>query len=310
MSADVRVVKGEFAGMNLEAAIPSRGYLICCIERTGSNLLAGALTQTGRAGRPHEYFNPVLQNVPWMRAILGDSTPLTGVTKILRAGATPNGLFGTKLHWGHLRHLARALDSGGQELPTVEPGAALKFLSQFPQMLPTAEFLDLLRARVVSRSNMTAAYAWFESYLPDLRIVWLRRRNMVARAISHYRALHTKEWHRFQAAADGAVTAEPALQPAMAPDFDLARIHQLYGLGLFQEESWQWLFQERGIVPHYVTYEDLDADYEPTVRGVLEFLGVGAAGGTIAPTNLARQADALSQEWETRYRKLSEEAGL
>lgn len=290
--------------MNQEAALPSRGYLICCIERTGSNLLAGALLQTGRAGRPQEYFSPVLQDTPGMRAILGDSTLLTGVPKILRAGATPNGIFGAKLHWAHLRYLARAVGSGGHELPPVEPGAYLNFLAQFPELMPTAEFLDLLRARAVNRPNIAAAYALFESHLPDLRVVWLRRRNMVARAISHYRALHSKVWHRSRATADGAVTADPA------PDFDLARIHQLYGLGLFQEESWQWLFHERGIAPHCVTYEDLATDFEPTVRGVLEFLGVSAAVGTIAPTNLVRQADALSQEWEVRYRKLSEEAGL
>src|ERR1039457_5546683 len=50
-------------------AMPSRGYLICCIERTGSNLLTEALSHTGIAGHPAEYFNPTLQDTPLVRDI-------------------------------------------------------------------------------------------------------------------------------------------------------------------------------------------------------------------------------------------------
>ena len=59
--------------------MPSRGYLLCCIERTGSNLLTQALTGTGMAGRPLEYFNPAEQETPWMREILGASPMVEGL---------------------------------------------------------------------------------------------------------------------------------------------------------------------------------------------------------------------------------------
>ena len=284
------------------ACIPSRGYLICCIERTGSNLLAEALLQTERAGRPLEYFSPVLQHTPWMRGILGDATMLSGFANILRAGSTSNGVFGAKLHWVHVRYLARALSSPGGELPVAEPGAYLKLLAQLPELMPTAEFLELLRARAGDRAHFTAVYKLFEAKVPELRVIWLRRQNMVARAISHYRALHSKVWSRSKSAADA--TAE------IVPEFDPARIHQLYGLGLFQEESWQWLFGELGVTPHCLTYEELAAEYEPTVRGVLKFMGLDQPVGSIGTVSLARQADAVSQEWELRYRELSADAGL
>ncbi len=282
------------------AWMPTRGYLVCCIERTGSNLLAEALMQTGRAGRPLEYFSPVLQDTPWMRGILGDATMLSGFENILRAGATSNGVFGAKLHWVHVRYLARALSSPGHELPPVEPGAYLKLLAQLPDMMPTAQFLQLLRARAGDRSNFTAVYKLFEAKVPELRVIWLRRENMVARAISHYRALHSKVWSR--SSSDAAVEA--------VPEFDPVRIHQLYGLGIFQEESWQWLFDQLGVRPHCVTYEELATGYEPTVGGVLTFLGLEEFAGNIGPASLVRQADAVSQEWEMRYRKLSVKASL
>ena len=35
---------------------PARSYVICCVQRTGSWLLAHTLADTGYAGRPSDYF--------------------------------------------------------------------------------------------------------------------------------------------------------------------------------------------------------------------------------------------------------------
>jgi len=35
---------------------PVRSYVICCVQRTGSWLLAHTLADTGYAGRPSDYF--------------------------------------------------------------------------------------------------------------------------------------------------------------------------------------------------------------------------------------------------------------
>jgi LPS sulfotransferase NodH len=274
---------------------PSHGYLICCLERTGSNLLGEALLHTGCAGRPLEYFSPVLQDKPWMRDILGEDTLLTGFSKVLRAGTTRNGVFGIKIHWSHFRYLARGLSSPDQTLPPVEPGGQEKLLAQLPDLVPTEELLRMLRARAGDRAHFVAAYRFLAAMVPGLRVVWLRRENMVARSISHCRALHSQVWSRSQSEA-----AKDAV-----PEFDPVRLHKMYVLGLFQDESWQWLFGELGVQPYCVTYEQLVEDYEPTVRGVLNFLGLGDFAGPISPTRLARQADGVSQEWEARYRELS-----
>jgi LPS sulfotransferase NodH len=40
---------------------PARSYVICCVQRTGSWLLAHTLADTGYAGRPSDYFDDAEQ---------------------------------------------------------------------------------------------------------------------------------------------------------------------------------------------------------------------------------------------------------
>jgi LPS sulfotransferase NodH len=281
--------------------MPSRGYLLCCIERSGSNLLGQALAGTGIAGRPFEYFNPVGQDAPWMRDILGDSTMVDGLAKILSAGTTPNGVFGAKLHWSHFRHLGMSISGQWNDAQRLAPYELLQ--SRLPTLLSQRATHDLLWSQLSGLRAQAAAYALLRSQIPDLHVVWLRRQNMVARAISHFRARRTDTW--FQPLSN--VTRVPDKQ---LPDFDLAEIHILYCLGSFQEQLWQRFFREHGISPYCVTYEELVADHESTVRSVLKFLEINDDQALIPPPVSLRQSDALSEEWEERYRKLSAEAGI
>ena len=52
------------------------------------------------------------------------------------------------------------------------------------------------------------------------------------------------------------------------------------------------------------------ADYESTVRGVLKLLDIHVEKNLIPPPATMKQSDALSEEWEERYRKMSAEAGI
>jgi trehalose 2-sulfotransferase len=282
-------------------ATPARSYLLCCIERTGSTLLALALQRTGLAGRPREYFNPVEQDKPWLRAILGELDVVTGLSSILRAGTTPNGWFGAKVHWGHLRYLGLSMTGEWSEARRTALADLLG--SRLPELLPSAAAVELLRSQFSEQREQRRGLALLCSHLPDLRVIWLRRTNMAARAVSLYRARRTGVWFQHHTEA-GSVVSKPV------QDVDLAEIHILNCIGYFQEESWQRIFAAHGIVPHCVTYEDLVADHESTVRRVLEFLGIGDETTSIAAPESLRQSDGMSVEWEARYRELSAELGL
>ena len=282
--------------------MPPRGYLLCCIERTGSNLLAQALAGTGVAGRPREYFNPVEPKNPWLRDILGDATLADGLPKILSAGTTPNGWFGAKVHWSHFQHLGMSINGDWDDwrrrvaLHEVRRARLAEFRSR-------ATAPEMLRRRSLDLRTMATAYASLRSRIPDLRIIWLKRQNMVARAISHFRAQRTGLWHH--------PASESSAVPSHRPcNFDFGEIRILYWHGAFQEELWQRFFQKHDIVPHCVIYEEFVADYESTVRGVLKFLNIHVEKMLIPAPATLKQSDALSEEWEERYRKLSAEAEI
>ena len=89
--------------------MPRISYFICCTMRSGSYLLAEALTNTGLAGKPGEHITGLLE--PWHEDFELDDyrSALRGV---LERG-TADRIFGTKVMWpwfgdfvGKLQHLA------------------------------------------------------------------------------------------------------------------------------------------------------------------------------------------------------------
>jgi len=277
--------------------MPSRGYLLCCLPRTGSTLLAEALAGTGVAGRPLEYFNPFEQEKPWMREILGDASMVDGLPKILAAGTTPNGWFGAKVHWLGFRHLGMTFNGEWNDSEREVSHELLR--TRLPTLLSTAAARELLRSRFSDLRWQRTACALLRTRLSELRFIWLKRQNMLARAISHFRAKRTGIWFQHHPLSKGHEILDEQVH-----DSDLAEIHSLYCLGSFEEESWQRFFQEYEICPHCVTYEELVADYEPTVRRVLGFLGMEGEQALIPAPRSLKQSDALSEEFEQRYRRL------
>src|SRR4051794_6151624 len=124
----------------------ARSYLVCATPRSGSTLLCRALTQTGIAGRPEEYFEARRDtgHPPAPRdyfsgadridldALLGREHPvppapayssLEGIedyqdhiARTLDGGTTPNGVFGAKIMWGHLDDLSALVGAEPPEL--------------------------------------------------------------------------------------------------------------------------------------------------------------------------------------------------
>ncbi len=141
---------------------PRLTYLICTGPRTGSTLLASALSGTGIAGRPAEYFDAQPEVEAYWRQHLAIRNEADYFGKVVGAAMTGNGVMGVKLHWHQAITMRKQL--------LAEGGLAAEAGSKS---------LDgLLRAR-----------------LGDTRYVWLRRRNALAQAISYYRASRTARWH-------------------------------------------------------------------------------------------------------------------
>lgn len=241
---------------------PRISYLICTTPRSGSWLLSEALQATGLAGRPREYFAPELQG-EWQQkwGVPAISSYADFAALAIRNGTTSNGVFGSKVHWYQFEHLAFQLrGSNGNG--------------------------------VHSDADLIA------NAFPNVRYVWLFRRDKVRQAVSYYRASSTGQWWNIQSPGDGDSKADSLR-------FDFRRIDELRNTLLQHESRWRRFFRESRIDPIKISYEDLNRDYQRTTMSVLDAIGVDIPEDlVIARPRLRRQADEMSESWISQYRQL------
>jgi LPS sulfotransferase NodH len=248
---------------------PKSSFFICHTLRCGSTLLCDALSSTGVAGYPEEYFperhHPGRAVYVTTAAALKDpemwqsdwtNTPVEQcLDRALESGTTPNGVFASKVKWFNipcLRDMLRSLPEGG----------GLSF----------AEHLDTL--------------------FPNLRYVWVTRRDKVRQAVSLVRARQSTQWK--------AMSAQP--QPSVGADYNFHVIDAALRRIVREECAWGEYFTHAGVTPFTVVYEDLVGNYESTVRRLLDHLEIGLPRGYVFPSpRLHKQADQASEQWVARY---------
>jgi len=145
---------------------PNTSYVICATPRCGSHLLAEALSTTGIAGKPDEYFHTnkygQLQNEAGNIAeIYGKRTLEEFRELVIKFGSTPNNVFGIILHWNYLHHIIKNY----------------QMLPQFEAM-NAAELLDTL--------------------FHQPKYIWIQRRDKVLQAISLIKAADTEVWGQIE----------------------------------------------------------------------------------------------------------------
>lgn len=254
-----------------------QSYIICTTMRSGSTLLASGLRQTNMAGRPEEYFAPPVR-LPQAQIFDMDPARYQALLKahreahpadqtlrqIIDAGTTDNGVFGVKIHFQR----------------------------------PFSDFhnaVELLQASFNDR--LASPHVLFSRAFPRLSYIWLRRSDRIEQAVSLFKALKTSEFVRVEGSND-------PIKPIHVEDFDSAAIRRLADWLQSGDDAWRSFFKRYRLQPLTIDYEDLAANYESTLRSVLNFLGLSAQCGAIAPTRHRRQSDEISEEWVMRYREM------
>jgi LPS sulfotransferase NodH len=127
---------------------------------------------------------------------------------------------------------------------------------------------------------------------PHLRYIWLTRRDKVRQGISFYRAIATDRWRS---------TDLGSRADADVP-FDYQAIDALIETSINDEQAWRQFFEEHGIQPLAIVYEDLEREPETIVRQILEYLGLSAAPLAFpASWRHQRQADTITEVWVRQY---------
>jgi trehalose 2-sulfotransferase len=93
-----------------ERTEPRASYLVCSVPRSGSSLLCELLTSTGVAGAPAEFFHP--SKMTQLKRRWGVDTMDDYMRELLARKTSPNGVFGTKAHWGQYQPLLGDSDPG------------------------------------------------------------------------------------------------------------------------------------------------------------------------------------------------------
>jgi LPS sulfotransferase NodH len=135
--------------------------------------------------------------------------------------------------------------------------------------------------------------------LPELRYVRITRRDKPRQAISFWKAYQTGAWGRRIGKTNG---------PTQPPAFDVDGIAKIHRMLEDHETGIDEFFDQAGVRPFTVVYEEFVDSYEETVRAVLQHLGVGVPKDfVVAPPPMARQADAETDAWVERYYQIMDE---
>jgi len=173
-------------------------------------------------------------------------------------GTTPNGVFGVKLMMTYLNDL-------------------------LPRLAEVAGLTDANSPTVLSAT------------FPNLRYLWLVRRDKLRQGISWYRAWKTDAWR----------TTDPYPGPAAEPAFSYDAISGLVEQAETSDRSWQSYFERYAIEPLALTYEDVAASPEDAVRQILRYLGLPAPVSPWPPAwRHQRQSDARTDDWVSQYHAL------
>jgi LPS sulfotransferase NodH len=243
---------------------PQTSYLICTTPRCGSWLLSEALQATEIAGRPREYFAPELHN-DWLKKwhSPGISSFPEFIAMAVKHGTTSNGVFGCKVHW-------------------------YQFQSLLNELRATDHNANLSDAGLIQKT------------FPNVRYIWLFRRDKVRQAVSYYRASRTGQWWNIASSGNG----HPPQQPQTVP-FDFSHISKLRETLLQHESNWRNFFSSAEIQPQKIAYEELAQAYDATTVRVLESLNIDLPPDfAVSGPRLKRQADSVSEDWSKRYRRI------
>jgi len=254
-------------------------YWVCSTQRSGSTLLCELLKGTEVAGVPDEYFEALRSTCrprqprqyfesPDVADIAARLRPLEPgrpeqpgdfegwFRYVIQRGTSRNGVFGAKMMWNYFDDFRARV----RELPGLES------------------------------ATFTAA---LDVIFPKLRLVFVRRRDKVAQAVSLWRAVQTDQWRTENERSHGAI---PVAYDYRALKYLVDELHRW-------DARWEDWFHATGREPIRVIYEEFVGARAATVGRVLDELGIDPPEPEDDKGPMRRQADDLSEDWVARFRE-------
>ena len=239
-----------------------RTLMICALPRSGSNLLCELIESTRRLGNPDEWLNQDRNRWNCGRFGLPPDTRIDAmIHKLQEETSTFNGVFSHKILMYSFTYLMESL----REIPG--------------------------NKRLDDRQLLGA-------YFPGLQLIYIKREDKLAQAISLLKAMQSAIWH------NNARTREQA-DPI---HFSWTAIHNLITDLEQQESQWERFIRKSGLPSMPVIYEDLIRDKRGVLNTVLSFTGVECelAEKEEVEVRHKRTRDETNRKWREQYLAIEE----
>jgi LPS sulfotransferase NodH len=151
------------------------------------------------------------------------------------------------------------------------------------------------KAKQMEPYNSMDAPEIIRSILPNVRYIRLRRKDIFRQTVSLAKAQQSRVW---------AVPANGPHPGTKTLKYSYFRLCDLHDFLVRQEAAWAEYFRKYLIDALEISYEDIVADYEETIKRVQDYLHVKPADGqSFSVLPLKRLSDEVNENWYRRYRR-------
>jgi trehalose 2-sulfotransferase len=150
--------------------------------------------------------------------------------------------------------------------------------------------------RGITQFRELAVHDLLSAVFPNLHYIWVRRQDKLRQAVSLWKAIQTWTWK----AGEPPESRFSSLQ--REPRFNYEAIDFLLQQLAAQEAAWRQYFEDNGIEPFTIVYEEWVPTFESTARSIFQYCHIPIPENlVISEPDMQRQADALSAEWVRQY---------
>ncbi|UAJ12985.1 Stf0 family sulfotransferase [Glacieibacterium megasporae] len=242
-------------------------YVICATPRSGSTLLCDLLTSSGVAGQPNSYLRS--EDIDYWAEVWGVSEPKTAADPAFNRA-----------------YLSAMIRAGTADTGIF--GLRLMWRS-------VNEAIERLRTGLGGTADLRTL---LEQEIGPTLFIHLSRRKKTAQAVSLVRAKQTGLWH---VAADG--SERERIAPVRPPVFDPSQIDQAYAMLRADDESWVSFFDQSGIEPMHLFYEDLAAQPQKVLADTLIAIDRDPSLAATIIVQTAKMADDMSLDWTKQVQR-------
>lgn len=235
----------RFGGVDAGDKWPTKMYMLCTSERTGSTMLSALLERTQLLGIPGERFTRFLKQYVDEKVITyGEIVP-----ELLKRYQTPNGVFGVKMHGYQFPILLEALNS--------LQGASRE---KIDDLLANTSYIFLVRRNLYEqaislwRARQTRTYHIYNrpAHKGLSRLLKLMNPRVAA----------------------GVIRGLLQERKKAPPPYDYEELRRVLLELIDDRDSWRSFFRNNGVAPLTVTYENFVNDMPATIVDISNYVGV------------------------------------